>query len=103
MKHEDFEKLQSSMSEKLGNDTFALISDDIATIMSDNNAMNNDIKTRDEKISRLEKEKDNLIQTNGNLMQKISVGFEEPIKTPDDNRPKYVLNDAFDEKGHFKK
>ena len=37
MKQEEFEKVQNKIKEKLGNDNFAKISDDIATLMSENN------------------------------------------------------------------
>ena len=74
MKQEDFEKLQNNMKEKLGETNFALISDDVATLMSENNSMNTQISERDTTIKKLNQDKSNLIETNGNLMQKISKG-----------------------------
>lgn len=103
MKQEDFENVQKNISEKLGAENFALISDEIATLMSDNNNMNTQITNSNNKIQKLEQEKSNLIETNGNLMQKISVGFEEPMKprTQEQEAPKPKLSDAFDSKGRF--
>lgn len=103
MKQEDFEKLENNMKEKLGKDNFAKISDDIATLMSENNNMNTQLSARDTEITQLKQDKSNLIETNGNLMQKISVGFEEPMKNPntEETKPKTKLSDAFDEKGRF--
>ena len=102
MKQEEFEKLQNNMKEKLGDSNFALISDDIATLMSENNSMNTQLNERDTKITKLEQDKSNLIETNGNLMQKISFGFEEPI-IPTTEKKKEIkgINDAFDENGNF--
>lgn len=103
MKQEDFEKLQNNMKEKLGDSNFALISDDVATLMSENNSMNTQISERDTTIERLNQDKSNLIETNGNLMQKISVGFQEPTQTKNvTENQKIVLKDCFDDKGNFK-
>ena len=103
MKQEDFETLQNNMKEKLGDTNFALISDDIATLMTDNNSMNTQISERDTQIQKLNQDKSNLIETNGNLMQKISVGFQEPTQAQKEaENPKIVLKDCFDEKGNFK-
>ena len=100
MKQEDFEKLQKNMKEKLGKDNFAKISDDIATLMSENNNMNTQLNARDTEITQLKQDKSNLIETNGNLMQKISIGFKEPMKNPNTEETKLnaKLSDGFDEK-----
>lgn len=103
MKQEDFEKLQNNMKEKLGETNFALISDDVATLMSENNSMNTQISERDTTIKKLNQDKSNLIETNGNLMQKISVGFEEPTEPQKKAEPKKIdIRDCFDERGNFK-
>lgn len=104
MKQEDFEKLQNNMKEKLGKDNFAKISDDMATLMTENNSMNKQIDDGKSEITKLKEDKSNLIETNGNLMQKISVGFQEPVPLPNEKKEKkeIVLKDCFDEKGNFK-
>lgn len=103
MKQEEFEKLQNRMSEKLGKDNFAKISDDIATLMTENNNMNTQLNARDTEITKLKEDKSNLLETNGNLMQKISVGFEEPTEPQKKAEPKKIdIRDCFDERGNFK-
>lgn len=103
MKQEEFEKLQNKMIEKLGKDNFAKISDDMATLMSENNSMNKQIDDGKSEITKLKEDKSNLIETNGNLMQKISVGFEEPTEPQKKVEPKKIdIRDCFDERGNFK-
>lgn len=103
MKQEEFETIQNRMSEKLGKDNFAKISDDIATLMTENNNMNTQLNARDTEITKLKEDKSNLLETNGNLMQKISVGFEEPTEPQKKAEPKKIdIRDCFDERGNFK-
>ena len=105
MKQEDFEKLQNTMSTKLGQDNFALITDELATMMTDNNLMNTQITDANKQIDKLKQDKQNLLETNGNLMQKITMGFDDNFvkkKEQETEVKKYNINDAFDEKGNFK-
>lgn len=104
MTQEDFDKVRNNIQEKLGTENMALINDDITTLMSNNSLQNNEISTKDNTIKRLQEDKNNLIQTNGNLMQKISMGFEEdftPSKKQEETKI-YSIKDSFDEKGNFK-
>lgn len=104
MTQEDFEKIQNNIREKLGDENMALISDDITTLMTNNSNQNSEISSKDNTIKKLQDDKNNLIQTNGNLMQKISMGFEEDFtisKNKEENKT-YSIKDSLDEKGNFK-
>lgn len=105
MQQKEFETLQNQMKEKLGDENFAKISSDMATLMTDNNSMNTQISNKDTEISQLKQVKTDLLETNGNLMQKITMGFDETINNPPNpnkqEKAKPNIKEAFDEKGRF--
>lgn len=105
MQVDDFKKLSNEMQEKLGKENTALIADSLAELSTDNIAVNELIAKRDAEIEKLKNEKEALIHTNGQLLQKISVGTEEKTKKEDTKEEKkdFVFKSAFDEKGRFKK
>lgn len=96
----NFDEILNSVNEKLGEETFSTISDDIANLMSYNEAMENDIKAKDEKIEKLTKKTDMLVEANGNLLQKVSAGIEK--KEEEKEEPKKIdIRTAFDKNGNF--
>ena len=96
----NFDEILNSVNEKLGEETFGVISDDIANLMSYNEALTNDIKAKDEKIEKLIKKTDMLVEANGNLLQKVSAGLEE--KKEEKEEPKKIdIRTAFDKDGNF--
>lgn len=98
----NFDEILNSIDEKLDKEVFSSISDDIANLMSYNEALNNDIKAKDEKIEKLQKKTDMLVEANGNLLQKVSAGVKEEIKeTKEEEKPKIDLKAAFDKNGNF--
>lgn len=100
---EKFEELRANMEKKLGAESMALISDDISTLMLDNNEMNNQISNKDKEISTLKKDKENLVISNGNLLQKISMeSNQEREDRQTETKKKYSLSNCFDDKGNFK-
>lgn len=101
---EEFEKLRNSIAEKLGDENMALISDDMSTLMIENTNLNNQISAKNNEISKLKKDKENLIMTNGNLIQKISAETKQEQQNYNDDKPKkhYSLKNIFDENGNFK-
>ena len=106
MQNSEMKTLLEGIQTKLGKDNASLIADDLTTILTDNNAMNEAIKTRDSSIQNLKDDKEKLITVNGNLMQKISVGIEETKEDKkkefeESNKKKYDIKNAFDEKGNF--
>ena len=112
MKNEDMEKLSKSIQEKLGTENAGLIADDLAKIVTENAQMNSLIENKDTKIDKLEKDKENLINSNGNLLQQITAGItssfsDNKLNNKQDNKENeldsFSFADAFDERGRFKK
>ena len=97
----NFDEILNSIDEKLDKETFSFISDDIANLMSYNEALNNDIKAKEEKIDKLQKKADMLVEANGNLLQKVSAGVEEKKQEKEEEKPKIDLRSAFDKNGNF--
>ena len=96
---EDFEKIRTNMAQKLGEESMALISDDISTLMLENNDANSQIATRDKEIAKLKTDKENLINTNGNLLQKISMeskAEQRELEKEPTNKKQYSLSSAFE-------
>lgn len=99
----NFEETLTKMQEKIGKDNAGKIADDIASLLSYENSRNKDLKKKDNEIEKLRKDKDMLIEANGNLLQQISVEDEEILKTPKEEEKKKPINirDAFDKNGNF--
>lgn len=103
MKKEEIEKLIDSASEKIGKENSALVSDIFGTMISDNVEMNKELKKKDDEIEKLKKRNDMLTASNGQLLQQVSMGFEEKEEkeTEEDKKP-FDFRSAF-ENGKFKK
>ena len=95
----NFDEILNSIDEKLDKETFSSISDDIANLMSYNEALNNDIKAKDEKIEKLQKKTDMLVEANGNLLQKVSLGREEDKPKKEDEPKNFDFKSVFDKNG----
>ena len=107
MKKEEMEQLTNTIQEKIGKDASALIADDLGKLITDNTLMNGEISKRDEKITKLETDKENLIMTNGNLLQQVAMGKEENKFAPqigkeEDEEKPFNFDDVLDEYGNFK-
>lgn len=108
MLEKEFEKITKSIQDKLGKENTSLIADDLGKLITDNATMNKDIKQRDERISRLEQDKEALITSNGNLLQQVAMGDEGRLinknEPKEDEPPKpFDYRSVFDEKGNFKR
>lgn len=108
MIEKEFEKITKSIQDKLGKENTSLIADDLGKLITDNATMNKDLKQRDERISKLEQDKEALITSNGNLLQQVTMGNEENLSNKhepkDDEPPKpFDYRSVFDEKGNFKR
>ncbi|MBQ5474970.1 MAG: hypothetical protein IIT65_09840 [Lachnospiraceae bacterium] len=102
MTKEQFDSLSNEMQEKLGKENTALIADSLATLVTDNIAVNDTLAKKDAEIEKLKNEKESLIHTNGQLLQKISVGTEEKRKEETKEEAKeFSFKSAFDSKGRF--
>lgn len=100
MKKEEMETIINNMQNKLGEENASIIGDDLATILSDNSNMLDEIDKRNNEISVLKKDKENLIVANGNLFKQVAIGVEEKEDT-EKPREKFSYKKAFDEKGNF--
>lgn len=109
MTEKEFEKVTKSIQEKLGKENVSLIADDLGKLITDNGTMNTTLKEKDERISKLEKDKEALITTNGNLLQQVAMGDEDSLinknlpKEPEEPPKPFDFRSAFDEKGNFKR
>lgn len=104
MNNKDFQNLTNNMTEKLGKENSALIGDFLGTMISDNNEMNKTIQNKDKEIEKLQKTNEMLTQANGQLLQQVAMGYEEPEKEkePEEKKP-FNFNSVFDEHGNFKR
>ena len=71
-------EITDKIQEKLGKEESSKIADDIANILIFEESNNKTIKEKDDKITKLGKDKEMLIQANGNLLLKVPQGKEEP-------------------------
>lgn len=95
----NIEEYTNKIREKLGEDNSAKIADDIANMLTYDNNLKKDIKDKDDEITRLKKDKEMLIEANGNLLQQIPFGKEEPKPTVDDEPKKFDFKSVFDKNG----
>lgn len=64
MKKEEMENLINNVREKIGDEMSGTIADDLALLMTDNSNINSLIKEKDNEITKLKKDKENLISVN---------------------------------------
>lgn len=98
-----FENLSKNLEEKIGKENVAKISNEIAEIMSFESEMNESIKQKDSDISRLNADKEMLIQANGNLLQKLPREKEEKTTEEEEVKKPFDFRTIFDESGKLKR
>lgn len=104
MNNEELKAITSSIEEKLGKESSALIADDIGDLILKNNQIFESMQEKNEEINRLRDDKDKLIASNGKLLQQIPMAFEEAPKQESKEEIKsFNFRNAFDSKGNFKK
>lgn len=102
MDEKELSRISDSIKEKLGDEEFARISDDMGTLITGNALNLDEIKKRDEQITKLQESNKQLISANGNLLKQVPMGREETQKEEEDAKPhKINLQDAFDKNGSF--
>ena len=106
MEIKKMEDLTNSIIKKVGKEKAGLIADDIGLLITDNTSMNNQIQDKDKQIEKLKTDKENLITTNGNLLQQVAMGKDEgnPYNTENkkEEKPKEInYRNIFDEKRKF--
>ena len=105
MKYKEYDEKMTSMLSKIGNENSNLILDDVATFLTDNQRMNEELDSKAEEIERLKSLNQKLQQVNGNLLLQIPVSKEEKIEESKSKikTKEFSYYDVFDEKGNFKK
>lgn len=101
MNRERLKEIENNIREKLGEDTSALIADDLGTLLTENETTINEIETKDIEINQLKTHNTQLIASNGNLLQQISMGTNENKQEIKKENEKINLKDLFNEKGEF--
>ena len=100
---EDFEKLITSIKEKLDETVQALVSEDLLGVMSSYNNAIDEVASLGEKITKLEADKEDLLKVNGRLFQKI--GFDKEEENAEGEKEEEVekleIEDVIDEKGEL--
>lgn len=95
-------KIVDNIQEKVGKETAGIIADDLANILVIEEANEKNIKQKDETIEKYKKDKEMLIQANGNLLLQVPQTKEEI------QEDKKEVNEPFDfrtvfENGKFKR
>ena len=106
MNNKEYQDLLNSASEKLGKENSALVSDIFGTMISDNSEMNKMIQAKEKEIEKLQKTNEMLTQANGQLLQQVSMGFEEKEEKREaekEEKKPFNFNSVFDEHGNFRK
>ena len=102
MDDNELNKISESIREKLGDEAFARISDDMGTLITGNALNLDEIKKRDEQITKLQESNKQLISANGNLLKQVPMGNDDPEVTEEEQKPKkFNYSAAFDKSGKF--
>lgn len=103
---ETLSNIVDTIQEKLGKEESGKIADSLANILIIEEANTKTIQEKDDKIQKLGKDKDMLIEANGNLLlhqaQAKEDSFFEEGKKEESKQP-FDFRSVFDSKGHFKK
>ena len=105
MTEDDLNKINDSIKEKIGEESFAMIGDDLGKIITARESMEQEIKNRDETIATLKSNNEKLVNANASLFKQIPVTTSEESKEEIQEFKLEDLNyrDALDEKGNFKR
>ena len=104
MKQKEFNEAITNIQNKLGKENASSIADDLAKLISDNDSMNKTIDKKENEFNELQGKYETVIEANGNLLQQVSIGYQEPKKLKQDEEDKnksFSYKDVFDEKGEF--
>lgn len=102
MKNEDLQALTNSIKEKLGEESAALIADDLGVLITRNNEVIETLDKQSKEITTLKDTNEKLVLANGSLLQQVPMGKkEEPVK--ESEKKSFNFSSVFDEHGNFKK
>lgn len=105
MNSEELENITKNIKDKIGDEKNALIVDDIATLITKNNQIYQDLQNKDKEINDLKEEKNNLVNANSRLLQQIPMisddDKEEKEKNEDKEKEPFSFRAMLDNKGRF--
>lgn len=100
----DFESVRNSISEKLGEENSALISDDFANMMTIEKTLSDTIESLTNERDNLKDRNEKLINANANLLLKVGTEISKPKEEEKEEEDEpFNFASIFDEKGNFKK
>lgn len=105
MTEDDLNTINNSIKEKIGDEAFAMIGDDLGKIITGRESMEKEIKTRDDTILDLKSKNEKLVDANASLFKQIPVTSSEESKeeVQDIKFDDLDFRDVLDEKGNFKR
>lgn len=95
-------EISDKIQEKLGKEESGKIADDIANLLIFEESNNKIIEEKNTEISKLQKDKEMLIQANGNLLLKVPQGKEEVKEEKEETYKEFDFRSVF-ENGKFKR
>lgn len=104
MTEEELNKINDNIKDKIGEENFAMIGDDLGTIITGREVMDQTIRDRDSEIAELKSKNEKLVAANAQLFKQIPVGHTSKEEDPIENSPtrNISLKDCFDANGNFK-
>lgn len=103
MTEEELNTISNNIKEKIGDESFSIISDDLGQIITGREVMEKDIKARDSEISELKDKNQKLVDANASLFKQIPTVHEKSEEKADDELPlkNVSLRSVFDRNGNF--
>lgn len=102
----ELNKIVDNIQEKLGKEESGKIMDDLANILVFEEANTKTLKEKDDQLSKMKKDKEMLIEANGNLLLHVPQAKEETFfeegKEEKPSEP-FDFRTVFDSKGKFKR
>lgn len=95
-------EISDKIQEKLGQEESGKIADDIANILIFEESNNKILAEKNATIDKLNKDKEMLIQANGNLLLKVPQGKEETKEETKEEYKEFDFRNVF-ENGKFKR
>lgn len=104
MKEEDLTNITNSIKEKLGEESTALIADDLGILITKNTEVLENLHNQETMISTLEEKNGKLVSANQSLLQQVPMGTKkevEPVKESSEIKS-FNFSSMFDKNGNFK-
>lgn len=102
MTEEELNNISNSIKDKVGEETFATISDDLGKIITGRETMAKDIEDRDKTIANLKDKNQQLVDANASLFKQIPTSSSQKEAETEEVSKPISLRDVFDKNGNFK-